>query len=218
MSTVPVVRIIDDDSHIHDALDFVLEGRGWEIRHYWSAEAFLAEDFLSDPGCAVVDVRMDGMSGLVLQRELRRRRIAVPVIFLTGHGTIDMAVDAMESGAVTFLTKPVHNDKLIRAIVRALEMFPQFSGAGSAEAARIAFLSLSDREREVVRLAASGLRNKDISLKLGIALRTVECHRANAFRKLGCRRAADAKILLQTIGAETDPDAGDAAADSSDAG
>lgn len=117
--TDPVIRIVDDDPHMHDALQFVLESEGYSVRHFFSAEDFLAGDFLSDPGCAVLDVRMGKMSGLVLQRVLKEREVDLPVIFLSAHGDIEMAVDAIDSGAVTFLTKPVRAEKLLTAVDKA---------------------------------------------------------------------------------------------------
>lgn len=205
MTQQPVIRIVDDDPSIHDAMDFALERRGWKICHYFSAERFLADDFLTMPGCIILDVRMEQMSGLALQRKLREASVNLPVIFLTGHGTIDMAVDAMEAGAVTFLTKPVHTEKLVEAIEKALSVYPGLTRQ-NANALRIALESLSDREREVAQLVAKGKSNKAIAEALGIALRTVEFHRAGAMRKLSAHKAGELKerlLLAEGLSAPT---------------
>lgn len=199
--TDPVIRIVDDDPHMHDALQFVLESEGYSVRHFFSAEDFLAGDFLSDPGCAVLDVRMGKMSGLVLQRVLAEREIDLPVIFLSAHGDVEMAVDAIESGAVTFLTKPVRADKLLAAIEKALSHAKAAPDpAGVAREAREAFAALSEREREVALLAGQRLTNRQIAERLELAVRTVEFHRAGAMRKLGTHSAGELKMKLVAAG------------------
>lgn len=199
--TDPVIRIVDDDPHMHDALQFVLESEGYSVRHFFSAEDFLAGDFLSDPGCAVLDVRMGKMSGLVLQRVLAEREIDLPVIFLSAHGDVEMAVDAIESGAVTFLTKPVRADKLLAAIEKSLSRAKAAPDpAGAAREAREAFAALSEREREVALLAGQRLTNRQIAERLELAVRTVEFHRAGAMRKLGTHSAGELKMKLVAAG------------------
>lgn len=196
----PVIRIVDDDPHIHDAVGFVLEGEGYELRHYYSAEDFLTGDLLSDPGCAVVDVRMGVMSGIVLFQKMRERGIVLPVIFLSAHGDVDMAVGAIESGAVTFLTKPVRTEKLLEAIEKALMRGKAAARPESdAAAVRAAYEKLSDRERQVVLLAVSGLSNRRIAERLGIVVRTVEFHRAGAMRKLGCHNVQELRAALEVL-------------------
>ena len=200
--TDPVIRIVDDDPHMHDALQFVLESEGYSVRHFFSAEDFLAGDFLRDPGCAVLDVRMGKMSGLVLQRVLKERGVDLPVIFLSAHGDIEMAVDAIESGAVTFLTKPVRADKLLAAIEKSLARHDAAEEKASHDReAREAFTALSDREREVALLAGQSLTNRQIAERLELAVRTVEFHRAGAMRKLGTHSARELKEKLAAAGA-----------------
>ena len=197
----PVIRIVDDDPHIHDAVGFVLEGEGYALRHYYSAEDFLTGDLISDPGCAVVDVRMSGMSGIVLFQTMRERGIRLPILFLSAHGDVDMAVDAIESGAVTFLTKPVRTEKLLEAIEKALAKEKSVqNGTFDTAGLRAAYEKLSDRERQVVLLAVNGLPNRRIAERLGIVVRTVEFHRAGAMRKLGCHNATELKAALEAIG------------------
>lgn len=177
MTAAPIIRIVDDDPNIHDALAYVLENEGFIVRHYESAESFLINDRPEDPGCAILDVRMGEMSGIVLHDRMKKLGSKLPCIFLSAHGDVDMAVDAIEAGAVTFLSKPVRTEKLLAAIERALTIAQSLASgeteqtldstpasedssadeavrqAALTEAARTAFLSLSDRERQAALLA-----------------------------------------------------------------
>lgn len=201
MTAASIIRIVDDDPNIHDALAYVLENEGFIVRHYESAESFLINDRPEDPGCAILDVRMGEMSGIVLHDRMKKLGSKLPGIFLSAHGDVDMAVDAIEAGAVTFLSKPVRTEKLLAAIERALTIAQSLASgdpgqtldgtpasetaltdeaarqAALTEAARTAFLSLSDRERQAALLAVSGLTNRQIAERLEIAVRTVEFHR-----------------------------------------
>lgn len=222
MTAAPIIRIVDDDPNIHDALVYVLENEGFIVRHYESAESFLINDRPEDPGCAILDVRMGEMSGIVLHDRMKKLGSKLPCIFLSAHGDVDMAVDAIEAGAVTFLSKPVRTEKLLAAIERALTIAQSLTcepeqtldgtpsreaaltdeaarQAALTEAARTAFLSLSDRERQAALLAVSGLTNRQIAERLEIAVRTVEFHRAGSMRKLGCHSAAELKAKLSLV-------------------
>lgn len=214
MTAASIIRIVDDDPNIHDALAYVLENEGFIVRHYESAESFLINDRPEDPGCAILDVRMGEMSGIVLHDRMKKLGSKLPCIFLSAHGDVDMAVDAIEAGAVTFLSKPVRTEKLLAAIERALTIAqslasgdpgqtldgtPASETALTDEAARTAFLSLSDRERQAALLAVSGLTNRQIAERLEIAVRTVEFHRAGSMRKLGCHSAAELKAKLSLV-------------------
>lgn len=222
MTAAPIIRIVDDDPNIHDALAYVLENEGFIVRHYESAESFLINDRPEDPGCAILDVRMGEMSGIVLHDRMKKLGSKLPCIFLSAHGDVDMAVDAIEAGAVTFLLKPVRTEKLLAAIERALTIAQSLTcepeqtldgtpsreaaltdeaarQAALTEAARTAFLSLSDRERQAALLAVSGLTNRQIAERLEIAVRTVEFHRAGSMRKLGCHSAAELKAKLSLV-------------------
>ena len=179
-----LIRIVDDDEGLREAIAFVLEGEGCKVQSFSSAESFLESDAPRVPGAVILDVKLTGMSGLKLQERLRACGNGIPLIFLSAHGTIDMAVDVMQKGAVTFLAKPVGTEKLLDALDRALAASPVFGNVPGDAAA------LSDREREVVRLVASGLTNRAIAERLGLAKRTIEFFRAGAMRKLGCRNAA----------------------------
>mgnify|MGYP001169892707 CR=1 FL=1 len=218
MTAAPIIRIVDDDPNIHDALAYVLENEGFIVRHYESAESFLINDRPEDPGCAILDVRMGEMSGIVLHDRMKKLGSKLPCIFLSAHGDVDMAVDAIEAGAVTFLSKPVRTEKLLAAIERALTIAQSLASGepgqtldstpvsedasadeAAREAARTAFLSLSDRERQTALLAVSGLTNRQIAERLEIAVRTVEFHRAGSMRKLGCHSAAELKAKLALV-------------------
>ena len=222
MTAAPIIRIVDDDPNIHDALAYVLENEGFIVRHYESAESFLINDRPEDPGCAILDVRMGEMSGIVLHDRMKKLGSKLPCIFLSAHGDVDMAVDAIEAGAVTFLSKPVRTEKLLAAIERALTIAQSLTcepeqtldgtpsreaaltdeaarQAALTEAARTAFLSLSARERQAALLAVSGLTNRQIAERLEIAVRTVEFHRAGSMRKLGCHSAAELKAKLSLV-------------------
>ena len=222
MTAAPIIRIVDDDPNIHDALAYVLENEGFIVRHYESAESFLINDRPEDPGCAILDVRMGEMSGIGLHDRMKKLGSKLPCIFLSAHGDVDMAVDAIEAGAVTFLSKPVRTEKLLAAIERALTIAQSLTcepeqtldgtpsreaaltdeaarQAALTEAARTAFLSLSDRERQAALLAVSGLTNRQIAERLEIAVRTVEFHRAGSMRKLGCHSAAELKAKLSLV-------------------
>lgn len=195
-----LVRIIDDEPDIRAGLAFMLECAGWRSVSYASGHDFLTKDSPAVPGCAVLDVRMPGMTGIELQHELIRRGNALPVIFLTGHGDIDMAVRAMQEGAVHFLQKPVDRDRLLEAIEKASARSLDTSDVLIPETAvaRQRLSMLTRREREILQLAASGLSSKAIGERLAISERTVEAHRFAASKKLRVHSTDEAvKILLK---------------------
>jgi two-component system response regulator FixJ len=182
----PVVHVIDDDEAVRQALAFLLASSGFPVRIYDSAGAFLDALTALQPGCVLTDVRMPGMSGLELQRELVARRIALPVIVMTGHGDVALAVEAMKAGAVDFIEKPFSDDIILTAIRTAFDRFTrdtEQNGVTSEVQARLR--SLTQREREVLDGLISGLPNKTIAYDLNISARTVEVHRANLMTKMG---------------------------------
>ena len=191
-----LVRVVDDDEDVRASIRFMLECEGWETAAFDSAEAFLSGDVPSRIGCLVLDVRMPGKSGLELQRELALRRFRLPVIFLTGHGTIGMAVSAMREGAVTFLQKPVNPQELLPAVARAVEQDRRRRGQLSERGAQALLAQLTPREREILELAARGLVNRDIAETLGLSKRTVEHYRATALKKLKAGTVAEAACLF----------------------
>ena len=181
--TDAVVHVIDDDDAMRDSLSFLLDAAGFAARTYESAPAFLATTDL-EPGCIVTDVRMPEMSGLDLVREVKSRGYPHPVIVITGHGDVPLAVEAMKAGVVDFLEKPFDEEALLRSIRAALASGAQ-SHAGDADRQRFQALldGLSPRERDVLQGLVSGKPNKVIAHDLGISPRTVEVYRANVMTK-----------------------------------
>jgi len=180
-----VVHVIDDDDAVRQSLVFMLASSGIAVRAYESAAAFLDALAAVQPGCVLTDVRMPGMSGLDLQRELAARRIVLPVIVMTGHGDVPLAVQAMKAGAVDFIEKPFSEDTILSAIRIAMERFSrgaEQSGAVNIVEARLKTLTV--REREVLEGLMAGLPNKTIAYDLTISTRTVEVHRANVMTKM----------------------------------
>jgi two-component system response regulator FixJ len=192
----PVVHIVDDDEAVRRSVAVLLVSSGHTTQTYSSAEAFLSSQGSQQPGCVIVDIRMPGMDGLALQQELNRRRITLPLIVVTGHADVGLAVQAMKAGAVDFIEKPYSEDDLLRAVDEALTRAKdarQQQAVAAAAAGRIA--ALTPRERDVLRRLVDGRPNKVIAHDLGISPRTVEIHRANVMEKLGCRSVAQAVRL-----------------------
>lgn len=192
MNETPTVYIVDDEAAVRDALHLLLKREPFAVEVCDSAEDFLARPLAERHGCAIVDVRMPGMDGLQLQEELGRRSIALPIIFLTGHGDIPMSVRAIKGGAVDFLTKPVAAERLLQAIHAALiESRRLQTRTSSNRQAASSLAQLTEREREVMLLALAGHPNKEIARRLGISHRTVEIHRAHILRKTGAANLLD---------------------------
>ena len=195
--TEPTVHVVDDDDAIRDALAWLLRSRGVPARTWPSAEAFLAEWSEGLRGCLVLDVRMDGMSGVELFDRLLARGSRVPVVFLTGHGDVPLAVAALKKGAIDFVEKPVNDNELVDRIVAAVEQDAQQRRRLESEASVTARLAeLTPRERQVMERILAGEYNKTIADGLGIAVRTVEVHRARIFEKMGVRSAVELAQLL----------------------
>lgn len=188
-----LIRIVDDDASVRDALVYMLEQEGFDTVAYASAEEFLVNDMPSRPGVVVLDVRMPGMSGTRLQDEMIERRIDTPIIFLTGHGDVDMAVKALRKGAYHFLQKPVDTDELVRTIRECLEKTRR---GLTAEEAREAIGLLTPRERQIAKLLLQGVPNHGIAERLNLSVRTVENHRTSLYRKLRVNSYEELKSLL----------------------
>jgi len=192
MATDAVVHLIDDDEGVRQAVAFLLTTSGFAVRVYESAAAFLDALPSVQPGCVVTDVRMPGMDGLALQRELKSRGVTQPVIVITGHADVPLAVEAMKAGAVDFIEKPFNDDVLLSAIRVAIDRHGRDTRHSEEIAAIKAKLaSLSPREREVLDGLVAGLPNKTIAYDLKISARTVEVHRANLMTRMGARSVAD---------------------------
>ena len=208
MNEQPIVRLIDDDEIFLMSQKLLLETRGFSVETYSSAKAFLENDRLSRPGCAVADIRMPGLTGLEMQTILESRRSTLPLIFLTGHGDVSMAVHTMRHGAADFLEKPVKPDVLIAVVTKAVEASVKAWQAGREKAhVEALYAELTPREREVVARAALDTPNKVIARELGIGEPTVKMHRANAFAKLGVNSVLEAYRLLDGAGLLTKTEA-----------
>jgi two-component system, LuxR family, response regulator FixJ len=187
----PRVFIVDDDEAVRNSLRLLVKSVGLSAVIADSAQEFLATYAPADPGCLILDVRMPGMSGIELQQQLNLRGAVIPVIFITGHGDIPMAVEAMQQGAFDFLQKPFRDQDLIDRVQRALEK-DHANRAELLERSRIRERrdSLTPREREVLELVASGKPNKVMAADLGLSQRTVEIHRARVMEKMGASSLA----------------------------
>ncbi len=199
-NSLALIRIVDDDPEMCDSLEFLLSTEGWKVKTYPSAEAFLAEDEPMVPGCLLLDIRMPEMSGLELQEVMAKDDYALPIIFITAHGDISMAVDAVKRGAFDFLPKPIDDTKLLTSVANAVELdWKRRSHHVDTLSAKKELGSLTPREREVAELVALGLMNKIIAEKLGIAEKTVQVHRGQVCKKLKVRTAVDIARVLDVL-------------------
>lgn len=191
------IFIVDDDEALRDSLVWLLESSGYQVCAYDSAETFLDAYRAEMTGCLVLDVRMPGMSGLELFEELRQRHCTLPVIFITGHGDVPMAVAAVKRGAVDFIEKPFGDRAMLGLIEESLarERDSRQQRQLEAETAR-RLADLTQREREVLDLIIAGKLNKQIADLLGISIKTVEVHRARVMEKMGASSLAE---LVQNV-------------------
>lgn len=191
-SRKPLIRIVDDDASQRLSLEMLLLGEGWDTASYESAETFLKRDDPARPGCLILDVRMPKISGIELQQELKSRRYPLPIIFLTGHGDIDLAVHVLKEGAKDFLQKPVNGQKLLNSIANVVQDDLDRRSLPIVNEDWIALMDeLTAREQQIILLAATGLLNREISERLSISERTVQAHRLSAYKKLKVHNVAD---------------------------
>ena len=199
-----VVYVVDDDEAVRDSLQWLLEGVNYSVQAYDSAEAFLAAFDPQALACLILDVRMPGMSGLQLQEELAQRKAELPIVFITGHGDVPMAVSTMKKGAADFIEKPFDQAELKALVEKMLAQARE--SAAQRERARMnqALLGkLTAREQQVLERIVAGRLNKQIADDLGISIKTVEAHRANIMEKLNANTVADLlKIALGAQGAK----------------
>jgi FixJ family two-component response regulator len=191
------VYIVDDDYAVSNALRLLFRTAELDVETFSSADAFLRQADLTRRCCVLLDIRMPGMTGTALHAELRRRNLRVPVIFITGHGDIPMAVDAMKKGAFDFIEKPFDDEQLLSQVLAALESF----GAGEPERESAASLDglLSSRQKEVLQRVLDGKPSRQIAEELAISVKTVEFHRARIMQKLGVKSAAE--LFRRCLGA-----------------
>jgi len=194
----PQAHLVDDDDAIRDALSWLLQSRGIPFALYESAEAFLAAWSPALAGCLVLDMRMSGMSGLDCFDQLRERESTLPVIFLTGHGDVPLAVATLKKGAFDFFEKPLNDNDLATRIVEAMELDArQRVASATVDSVKTRLSSLTTRERQIMELVLAGKFNKVIADELNISMRTVEVHRANLFDKMLVKTAVELANLLK---------------------
>ncbi|MDB4951327.1 MAG: DNA-binding response regulator [Gemmatimonadetes bacterium] len=196
----PVVYVVDDDASVREALSSLIRSEGLHVETFASAEGFRAHPRADAPACLVLDVQLPGSSGMDLPGELSASEAPIPIIFITGHGTIPMGVRAMKEGAVEFLTKPFGDAELIGAVRQAL----QRDRAARGERAELAEVRqrwerLTPRERQVLALVVAGRMNKQIASELGAAEQTIKVHRGRVMRKLEARSVPDLVRLVERI-------------------
>jgi FixJ family two-component response regulator len=198
MSDVPVVYLVDDDPSVSKALGRLFRVAGFRLAAFATARDFLNHWSFESPSCLVLDVQLPDQSGLDLQRELNDRGWCAAIVFITGHGNVSMAVEAMRAGAVHFLPKPFDNRDLLAAVRQAIDRQRQVC-AQLAESSQIEarVASLTSRERQVFGLVAVGLANKNIAARLGLCLQTVKLHRGRVMQKLQVNSVADLVRLAE---------------------
>ena len=201
MSSIPkkgTVYVVDDDEAVRDSLQWLLEGKDYRVRCFDSAETFLSRYDAREVACLIVDIRMGGMTGLDLQNRLIKRQSSLPIVFITGHGDVPMAVDTMKKGAMDFIQKPFKEEALVNLVERMLEQAKTTFADHQLTASRDALLGkLTSRESQVLERIVAGRLNKQIADDLAISIKTVEAHRANIMEKLGANTVADLlKIAL----------------------
>jgi FixJ family two-component response regulator len=190
------VYVVFADEGVRDSLQWLREGKDYRVRCYDSAESFLSRYDAREVACLIVDIRMGGMTGLELQDRLVERKSPLPIVFITGHGDVPMAVNTMKKGAMDFIQKPFQEDELLNLVERMLEQAKEVFSDHQQSASRDALLAkLTSREAQVLERIVAGRLNKQIADDLGISIKTVEAHRANIMEKLNANTVAD---LLKT--------------------
>jgi FixJ family two-component response regulator len=199
-TTEQIVYVVDDDPAIRDSLQWLLTSVDLKVRTFSSGQELLDQVTPDLPGCLLIDVRMPGMSGLELQHELTARGIKLPIVIITGHGDVQMAVRAMKAGALDFIEKPFNDQEILEVVQRAVDRsvsVVESSAVKEEVESRIA--SLTPRERQVLELVVTGLPNRGIALELGRSEKTVEFHRANVMEKMQAKSLADLMKMVMTV-------------------
>ena len=195
-----LIRIVDDESDVCEALSLMLDIEGWRTIIYPRAHDFLVNDDPRVPGCLLLDVRMPEMTGLELQEEMRKRNLKLPVVFITGHADIDVAITTLKKGALDFLLKPVEDQKLLDAIEHAVRVDRQRrAGVTGGDALREGVMKLSDRERQILQLFLAGNNDRVVSARLGLSERTVQGHRAKIYAKFNIHTAKELDALAADL-------------------
>lgn len=195
---IALIRVVDDDRAVSKAIQFLLENEDWTVQVFSSGEEFLVNEAPSVPGCIILDVQMRGISGIEVHKELIARESKVPIIFLTAHGDIPMAVEAMKEGAAEFLVKPLDPEKLLQLVEKHVEWdIKRRQWSVSKEEAERRVESLTLRERQIVELVLKDLSNQEIAEALKLSRRTIECHRQVAYKKLQVNNVKELKLILE---------------------
>lgn len=195
---IALIRVVDDDRAVSKAIQFLLENEDWTVQVFSSGEEFLVNEAPSVPGCIILDVQMGGISGIEVHKELIARESKVPIIFLTAHGDIPMAVEAMKEGAAEFLVKPLDPEKLLQLVEKHVEWdIKRRQWSVSKEEAERRVESLTLRERQIVELVLKDLSNQEIAEALKLSRRTIECHRQVAYKKLQVNNVKELKLILE---------------------
>jgi FixJ family two-component response regulator len=204
MTSEPVIFVVDDDQAMRTSLKWLIESTGMQVRTFDSADAFLAAYYPGCAGCLLLDVRMPGMSGLELQNYMAREGYRLPVIIITGHGDVGMAVKAMKAGAADFIEKPFHDEDLLGSIRNALELDQRrrVTQTNRVEiAARLA--ELTPREHEIMGMVTEGKSNKEMAAALGVSTKTVEAHRARVMEKMRAESLAELVRMALIVAGES---------------
>jgi FixJ family two-component response regulator len=197
----PTVYVVDDDVSVREALKNLLQSVGLKVETFNSADKFLSSQPASAPSCLILDVRLPGLSGLDLQRQLAQANHEIPIVFITGHGDIPMSVRAMNAGAVEFLTKPFRDQDLLDAVRQAVERDREARSRGAEMAdLRRRYTSLTTREQQVLGFVVRGLINKQIAAEIGISEPTVKMHRRRLMDRMRAESLADLVSMAQKLG------------------
>lgn len=199
----PIVFVVDDDQSVREGIQSLLTSAGFSVDTFPTAKMFLNHPRPDRPACVILDVRMPGLSGLDLQRELTKTGVSIPIIFVTGHGNVRMTAQAMKAGAVEFLTKPFREQELIDAVRQSIDR-DRIERRRRAELLemRSLFESLTSRERDVMIKVAAGFLNKQVAAQLGISEITVKVHRAQVMKKMHAKSLADLVRIADRLGAK----------------
>ena len=195
---IALIRVVDNDRAVSKAIQFLLGNEDWTVQVFSSGEEFLVNEAPSVPGCIILDIQMGGISGIEVHKELIARESEVPIIFLTAHGDIPMAVEAMKEGAAEFLVKPLDPEKLLQLVEKHVEWdIKRRQWSVSKEEAERRVESLTLRERQIVELVLKDLSNQEIAEALKLSRRTIECHRQVAYKKLQVNNVKELKLILE---------------------
>jgi FixJ family two-component response regulator len=196
----PLIFVIDDDPSVRDSMKMMLKSVGFDVKTFVSAQDFLTAKLQERPGCLILDVRMPGMSGLDLQEKLVSAKTPLPVIFITGYGTVPMSVRAMKAGAVDFLQKPFEEQDLIDAIYRAISQQRERKlKTDETDQIQKRVNALTPKEYEVFSLLVTGMANKEVAYKLGTSERTIKAHRAQIMEKMNAGSFADLVRFAESL-------------------